>query len=317
MEFGLHVGTRGAAGKPEGLRTIALTAQALGFAHIGLSDHVVIATDVDSWYPYTDNGKWFAQDSGYCLEQISLLNFLAACTESIRLLSSVMVVPYRHPVLTAKMLATADIMSNGRLTVGIGAGWMAEEMRLLDTPPFAERGKVTDEYIQAFRNLWTTSEPEFHGKYVDYDHLKFEPKPVQKPHPPLWVGGESRPARRRAAHLGDAWYPVSNNPGARMDTAQRFGNAFDNVRQMAAEAGRDPTNIHAALLAIGYRLEADAGSGTERRIFTGSAQAIIDDIGQYRDRDLKHMIISFESDDLHQSIDTIEAFAAQIMPAFG
>ncbi|MFT5174346.1 MAG: putative F420-dependent oxidoreductase [Gammaproteobacteria bacterium] len=315
MEFGLHVGTRGAAGTPDGLRSIAIKAQSLGFSHIGLSDHVVIATDVESWYPYTDNGKWFAQDSGYCLEQISLLNFLAGCTETIRLLSSVMVVPYRHPILTAKMLVTADVMSKGRLIVGVGSGWMAEEMRLLDSPPFADRGQITNEYIQAFRNLWTESAPEFHGKFVDYAHLKFEPKPLQKPHPPIWVGGESRPARRRAAQLGDAWYPVSNNPAALLDTAQRFASAFDSVQHMAAAAGRDPANIDSALLAIGYRLEADASNSPERRTFTGSAQAIIDDIGGYRDHALKHMIISFESDDLNKSIDTLEAFASDIMPA--
>ncbi len=316
MEYGLHVGTRGAAGTPDGLQAIALKAQSLGFAHLGLSDHVVIATDVESVYPYTDNGKWFAQDSGYCLEQLSLLSFLAGVTQRIRLLTSVMVAPYRHPVLTAKMLATADVISKGRIIVGVGAGWMAEEMRLLDSPAFAERGKVTDEYIQAFRNLWTEANPQFHGTHVNYDQLKFEPKPVQKPHPPLWIGGESRPARRRAARLGDAWYPVNNNPAAPLDTPEKFGVAFDSVRQMAATAGRDPATIEAALLAIGYRHEPGVGDSDARRIFTGGTQAIIDDIGGYREHGLNHLVVAFESDDLQRSLDTLDAFASQIMPAF-
>ena len=168
MKFGLHLGTRGVAGTPDGLNALALKAESLGFEHLGFSDHVVIATDVDSVYPYTANGKWFAQDTGYCLDQLSLLSFVAGFTDTIRLLTSVMVVPYRHPVLTAKMLATADVVSKGRITVGIGAGWMAEEMALLDSPPHARRGKVTDEYVQAFRNLWSEPLPEL--KKIHLEH---------------------------------------------------------------------------------------------------------------------------------------------------
>jgi probable F420-dependent oxidoreductase len=318
MKFGLHLGTRGVAGTPQGLRTLALKAEALGFVHLGFSDHVVIATDVDSVYPYTANGKWFAQDTGYCLDQLSLLSYVAGFTDTIRLLTSVMVVPYRHPVLTAKMLATADVVSNGRVTVGIGAGWMAEEMALLDSPPHGARGKVTDEYVRAFQNLWTEPLPAFAGEFVNYDGLLFEPKPVQKPYPPLWMGGEAKPARRRAALLGDAWYPVGNNPRARFESAEAFGDALDEIRNVAADNGRDPDALDSALLAIWFKLGTTeaAVDGSGRRVFTGDSAAIIDDIEQYARRGLGHLVIGFESDDLQRSLETLEQFSEEVIAAF-
>lgn len=123
MKFGIHLGLRGPAAAPQSLTEIARTAEELGFEYLGFSDHVVIAAAVDSVYPYTADGRWFAQDSGECLEQISTICFVAAATTRIRLLTSVMVLPHRPPLLAAKILATADILSAGRLTVGVG--WMS------------------------------------------------------------------------------------------------------------------------------------------------------------------------------------------------
>ena len=125
--------------------------------------------------------------------------------------------PYRPAVLTAKLLSTADVLSGGRVIAGVGSGWMKEEFDALDTPPFAARGAVTDEYIQAWKSLWTQDRPAMDGKHVRFDNVLSKPKPVSKPHPPIWVGGESAPAIRRAAHVGDAWYPVAEQ---RADDAQ-------------------------------------------------------------------------------------------------
>ena len=140
MKFGLHLGTRGAAMDPAGLITIAKRAEELGFGHLGLSDHVVLTEHVTTPYPYTKNRKWFAQDTGECLDQLTALSFVAAATTDIRLLTSVMVLPHRHPILSAKMLATIDHLSGGRLTVGVGAGWMREEIELLGAPSYERRG---------------------------------------------------------------------------------------------------------------------------------------------------------------------------------
>mgnify|MGYP002152638149 CR=1 FL=1 len=134
MDFGLHLGTRGATAGPEGLRAMACHCEALGYGYLGFNDHIVIAKAVESKYPYDKSGLWPAADTGTCLEQLMTIAYVAAVTENIRLLTSVMVLPHRAPVLAAKMLATADVLSRGRLTVGVGIGWFLD--RWLDTTPW-------------------------------------------------------------------------------------------------------------------------------------------------------------------------------------
>src|SRR5262245_24621116 len=149
MKFGLHFGSRGVVGDPDSLRTVAQKAEALGYEHFGMSDHVIVATEVESTYPYSKTGKFFAQDTGVSLEQVTALSFAAAATGRIRLLTSVLVLPHRHPVLAAKMLATVDVLSKGRLTEGVGVGWMSEEIAFLGGPPFDDRVKASEETIKA------------------------------------------------------------------------------------------------------------------------------------------------------------------------
>ena len=120
------------------------------------------------------------------------------------------------------MLATIDVLSGGRLVVGIGAGWLKAEFDAVGTTPFAERGAVTDEYMDAFRTMWTQERAVVHGKYINIDGLLFDPKPVQKPYPPIWVGGETGPSMRRAARIGDAWYPIGSNNAHLLDTLPRL-----------------------------------------------------------------------------------------------
>lgn len=314
MQFGLHLGIRGPAADPDSLRIIAAEAEALGFAYLGFSDHVVIADQVDSPYPYTKSGRWFAEDSGECLEQVTTLSFVAAVTSRIRLLTSVMVLPHRPPVLAAKMLNTIDVLSKGRLTVGLGVGWMAEEIALLDGPPFASRGAAADEYIQAFRILWTEDNPSFHGEHVQFDGLKFHPKSPQSPHPPLWVGGEAKPGRRRAGRLGDGWYPVGNNPRSPFDTPKRYAAGLGDVFAAAEAVGRDPSDIARSLYVIWYKLgEAETTPEGTRRSFTGTADDILGDISAYRDVGLQHLVIGGESGDLEQCLDRMRRFESDIM----
>ncbi len=314
MKFGLHLGIRGPAAAPETLATIAREAEALGFEHLGFSDHVVIADEVGSTYPYTEDGRWFAEDTGECLEQVTTLAFVAASTTKIRLLTSIMVLPHRPVVLAAKMLNTVDVLSKGRLTVGVGVGWMAEEIALLQGPPFEARGAAADEYIQAFRTLWTEDKPAFHGKHVRFDGLKFHPKPVQHPHPPIWVGGESRAGRRRAGRLGDGWYPMSNNPSALFDTPERYAAGLAEVIAAAEAAGRDPATISRGLFVIGFEIgEAKRGEDGKRRRFTGSADDILEDIEAFAAVGLQHLIIGGESRDIGQCLDRIRGFENQIM----
>ena len=314
MKFGLHFGSRGVAGEPDSLKAVAEKAEALGYEHFGMSDHVVVATDVASAYPYSTTGKFYAQDTGISLEQVTALSFVAAATSRIRLLTSVMVLPHRHPVLAAKMLATVDVLSKGRLTLGVGVGWMAEEIALLGGPPFADRAKASDEYIRGFRELWTSDKPAQRGEFASFEKLLFAPKPVQKSGPPVWVGGETRAARVRAGRLGDGWYPVAINPKLPLDTPALFGDGLAEVRAEAQRSGRDPSGIAGALLAIHSRIGAEQkGRDGSRLAFTGSAQAIVDDIGRFRERGLQHLLVGGDGSDLAGTIERLEQFASEVM----
>jgi probable F420-dependent oxidoreductase len=202
MDFGVATVTRGACAAREGYIAVAEAAERLGFGFISVNDHVVVPRDIASRYPYSESGEWAARTAGECLDQLNTLAFIAARTERVRLLTSVMVVPQRHPVLTAKMLATIDVLSKGRLIVGCGVGWMKEEFEALGAPPFAERGSATDEYLDAMKALWTQDAPKFRGKHVSFDDVIFAPKPVAKPHPPIWIGGESAVALKRTGARG-------------------------------------------------------------------------------------------------------------------
>ncbi len=315
MKFGLHLGTRGAAGEPDGLAAIARHAETRGFAHLGFSDHIVIARAYDSRYPYNETGIWPATETGFCLEQITTVCFAAAATTRIRLLTSVMVLPHREPLLTAKMLSTLDVLSKGRLTLGVGVGWMAEELALLGAPAYGDRGVASNEYIEAFRELWTAATPSYQGEHVKFDGLLFAPKPVQKPHPPIWVGSEGAAARRRAGRLGDGWYPVGSNPRAFLDTPEALADGLADVRRHAEAAGRDPDALDVALYVPWFRLgEAEEGRDGGRRRFTGAAEAIAGDAAAFADAGLRHLVIGFESDDLQDSLDRIDAFADAVMP---
>ena len=314
MDFGLHLGVRGPAADPDSLRVIAQEAECLGFTHLGLSDHIVIADKVDSPYPYTKTGRWFAEDSGECLEQLTTLAFIAAATSDIRLLTSVMVIPHRPPVLTAKMLNTLDVLSKGRLTVGLGVGWMKEEVTLLNGPKFEQRGAVANEYIEAFKILWTDEAPAYDGTHVNFSDIKFFPKQVQTPHPPLWIGGEARLARERAGRLGNGWYPVGNNPDAPFDTPKRYARGLKDVQDTAIASNRDPTEIACGVYIIWYSPgKAVKTIKGERQTFTGSPSEILSDIAEYEKVGLQHLVIGGESNDLETCLNRMRVFNKEVM----
>ena len=246
MDFGIHIGTRGCLTTRENIMAVASGAEASGYAIIGVADHLIVPVHTDVRYPYTADGIWPGAPTGECFDAIATLTFLAGFTQRIKLLTSVLVVPHRPAVLTAKLLTTADVLSGGRVIAGVGSGWMKEEFAALDTPPFEDRGAVTDEYIRAWKSLWTEDRPSIDGKHVRFDNVVFKPKPVSKPHPPIWVGGESAPALRRAAQVGDGWYPVSNNAHVLMNTPALLKAGIDRLHRAAEKAGRDPTSIDIA-----------------------------------------------------------------------
>ena len=243
MKYGFPLPGRGPLAAPERLGIIARKGEELGFDALLTGDHILVPRHISSTYPYTESGEFPGSGSGESMEQITLLSYIAGQTSKIRLVTSVLIVPHRNPLIAAKSLATLDVLSGGRLVVGGGVGWMREEFQALGLPPFEERGAVTDEYIRAFKILWTEDDPSFEGKYISFDDISFLPKPVQKPHPPIWVGGESRPALRRAAELANGWYPLGSNPTFPMGTPEQLKGGLERLAEYTRRFGRDPSEI--------------------------------------------------------------------------
>jgi probable F420-dependent oxidoreductase len=243
MKIGFNAPTAGPLAAPNVLTQICIAGEAMEFDYATFSDHVVILTNINARYPYSETGEFPSGSASDRYEQLTEIAFIAAKTSRLRLVTSVMVLPHRPPVLSAKILSTIDVLSGGRLTIGIGAGWLQEEFEAIGAPPFAARGAVTNEYLHAFRTLWTKDDPRFEGEYVKFGGIVFAPKPTQKPHPPIWVGGESGPALRRTVQFGDAWYPIGTNPTHPLDSLARYRAGIDRLRTLAIEAGRDPMSI--------------------------------------------------------------------------
>ena len=310
MQFGFYLPTHGPASHPAALKQIATTGDRLGFHSVVVGDHIIVPTEADSQYPYSVGGEVPWDTDGEHLEQLTTLTFLAGITERIRLVPSVMIVPYREPVLTAKILSTIDVLSEGRLTLGIGVGWLEEEFVALNSPPFNQRGKVTDEYLRAIKELWTSDDPTFDGEYCRFSNVKMSPKPVQKPHPPIWVGGQSRAAIRRAVEHGNAWHPVGATPATPLEPEELAEN-IDYMHRHAEHIGRDPAEVEVAMKAPLY--DVALTSGDTRRRFSGTPEQILQDINLYADLGVGHLIFDIRSPDLSQSLERMTWLAEEVM----
>ena len=197
VRYGFYLPTRGPTATRDGVLALAREGERLGLHSAMIADHIVFPVESESIYPYTLDRRH--PGGGDALETFAILGVVAGATERLRLVTSVLVLPYRNPVLTAKIVASLDVLSGGRVTLGVGVGWLKEEFEALGSPDFDKRGAVTDEWIAIFKQLWTQSPASFAGEYYRYSNIRAEPFPLQKPHPPIWVGGHSRAALRRTA----------------------------------------------------------------------------------------------------------------------
>ncbi len=238
MKCGLHIGGGAVMGLPDAARQIGEAAETLGFDGIVTGDHIAIPKEIASAYPYTK----MAESLGYnpyqvfttldWMDSFTVMGLLVPVTETVRLGTSVTIVPYRHPFDMARVVASLDQASAGRVIFGAGVGWMREEFDLLGIP-FAERGARTDEYLDVMKAVWAEEHPRFAGRFVEIERdLHFAPKPHRRPHPPIWVGGESTPALRRVVRFGEGWHI---GPVAIEDVRPRF----DELRRLMEEGGRD------------------------------------------------------------------------------
>ena len=316
MRLGFGITGRGPLTASEAVSAMARKGEELGFDLVVAPDHVIVPKDIDSIYPYTEGGEFPGGVSGEAIEQLTTLSFMAGQTSRIRLGTSVMIVPHRNPVLTAKMLATLDMLSQGRLILGVGAGWMREEFEALDLPAFEERGDVTDEYIRVFKELWTSDEPSFDGKYCRFSNVTFLPKPAQKPHPPIWIGGESPRALRRAAELGNGWSPIGSNPQFPLHRPEQFQAAIGRLAERCRRAGREPSEVEIIYRTHQYRLEDGPNTSSDRAQFTGSAEQIAGDIHRYEEMGVGTVTVDFArlSGSISEMLHHMEEFATRVKP---
>jgi probable F420-dependent oxidoreductase len=211
MRFGVHLVAAGQMIAGEKIARVARRAEELGYDSLWVSDHIVFPIELTSPYPYSPDGKLPLDPTHPLLEPFTVLSYAAAVTKTVKLGTSVIIVPYRDPIISAKIIASLDVLSGGRFIFGVGVGWLGEEFQALRLD-LKNRASQTREALLAMKACWTQDDPEFHGKFYDFGGIKFAPKPCQTPHPPIWFGGNSMPALKRAVELGTGWHAVWETP---------------------------------------------------------------------------------------------------------
>ncbi len=293
MQVGVSVPNFSRLGTREAVVEIAQQAEALGYDSIWTTDHVMVQKGQE--IPY-----------GHILEALTTLSYLAALTQRVRLGTSVIVFPQRNPVLVAKEAATLDQLSGGRLILGLGAGWNEREFASLGVD-FHDRGRRLDEYIGVLRELWTASEPRFEGRYVAFSDILFSPRPMQPNGPPIWLGGGSPAALRRAARLCDAWHPVGIG-------VARFADGMRRIAELAN--GRQVVGSLRINTAIGRTLpEVRTASGQVQETLSGSVDEVVARIKEYQAAGLSYLVTQFGTSDLETYLSDMRRFAAEVRPA--
>jgi probable F420-dependent oxidoreductase len=313
MRYGFYLPTRGPTATRDGILSLAREGERLGLHSAMVADHIVFPVESRSTYPYTLDGKH--PSVGDALDAFSILGLVAGATERLRLVTSVLVLPYRNPVLTAKMAASLDVLSGGRLILGVGAGWLKEEFEALNSPAFEARGAVTDEWIAIFKQLWSTSPASFAGRFYRYADIRCEPFPLQKPHPPIWVGGHSRAALRRTARHGDGWHPVGAVAASPLPPHEMRVH-LDTLKRLTEAEGRDFSTLTISYKAALY----DAGLASpdgSRRPFSGQPAEIADDIRTFAAIGIGELIFDFRGRSITESVERLQRFAVEVMPLVG
>ena len=293
-----------------GIREFCERAERLGFESVMAGDHIVLPVGGTNQYPYTPTGAFQRPSDEPFLETMTMLGFMAACTSEIRLGSTVLILPYRNPVVQAKMFASLDVLSGGRIICGVGVGWLEKEFDILGVP-YADRGPMTDEFLAIFNALWTEEVPDYQGKYYRIDGIYFEPKPIQQPRIPIWVGGHTRRALRRTAKYGDCWHTTRQTPDF---VAQNL----PYLREQTELAGRDPADITISLKRSLHFTDmggAEEGVGVRSGgALINTTQAVIDDVHYCNELGIDQLTFDFRVDGIGPCIQVMEHLAEHILP---
>ena len=299
MKFGVTVPNNWGIENAKEALSFGPLAEELGYDSVWVMDHLF------------NNGyiRERLDDKPY-YHPLATLSYLAATTERVLLGTSVLVLPYHNPVELAKYAATLDQMSDGRVTLGVGVGAMTEEFAALGIP-MSERGALTNECIRVMKELWTNQAPSYHSSRWNFDDLRFSPKPVQQPHIPLWIGGASPGALRRAARLGDGWHPSGLTP-------EEYAVRRQQVRELAERAGRDPDSL---TMSARVEVEATGGPSSDRaasraRIPGNDLEQAAISIAAYRDAGVEHLVLALNTGEVGRIRSLMEDLAGQALPQF-
>lgn len=305
MDFGVHLPHLGRQADRQSLMEFARRADALGYHSAWVSDHITWPAEVASRYPYSDNGDFPAPFNTPWLDPLGTLLFVAACTERIRLGTTVLILGYRPPVQTAKMLATLDVLSEGRTILGVGVGWMREEFEALGMP-FDHRGARGDEQLEVFEALFTQPLPAYEGRFYRFPGLGFQPRPVNG-HIPVWVGGDTEPAFRRAGRYGDAYH-------AAFEPLEAVEEHWGHVKAAAVECGRDPSTL---TLSIRVYLDFE-GMTDPAKSLSGSAAQMREQLARFSEAGVSHLLLDVVAPGgVAGRQEAMERFAAEVMTGAG
>jgi probable F420-dependent oxidoreductase len=311
MDIGFDIRTPAAAESPSALTDLVVAGESMGFDYTTISDHLVAVSSVQPKY---GEGRSAGAGVGRSHEQLTTIAFLAAKTTRLRFVSAVLVAPYRPAVLAAKMLSTIDHLSGGRLTIGVGTGWVKDEFAALGAS-FGDRGRTTNEHLTTMKRLWAGESAgeapsevrDGEGEGADPSKVFIYPPSLQRPHPPIWIGGMSAPAMRRAAQFADSWYPMMNDAAKPLDTLGLLRQGIAEIRQKADEAGRNPDDVTVALRIAAYGEEVDP---------TGPLADHCTDLRAIEDLGVASVDFRFADASPEKVVEKMEAFAFNTFNAF-
>ena len=312
LKFGVSIKSSVIPDQPMGSQVIhivrlAQTAERLGFDSIWIPDRTVFPADISLRYPDRFEDGPEIPVSQQVLEPVVTMGYLAGLTSTIKLGFGVVVLPFRHPVLNAKMVTTLDVLSGGRVIFGAGVGWMPEEFEGMNVP-FSQRGKLTDEHIEMFKELCSSGLANYSGKYFGISGKIFYPKPIQQPHPPVWIGGRSQAAILRAARLGDGWFPIGLTP-------EEIQHDRQCLRESAEKFNRDPDEIVVGL-SSSLNIPVKHHSNYSSSLRNQSTRKTIDKLTRYREVGLNYYVASIPGLDTESAVEAMTVLANDIVPAF-
>ena len=299
--------------EPDEMRPLELArlAERLGYHSLWLSDHVCMGRDTGTRHTANTSGTRAYPERPVMLDVVATIGALAAVTERIHLAPSVLIAPYRHPLVVAHQFATLDVLSGGRLVMTAGSGWDPQEFAAVGAD-FDHRGAITEECVEIWKHAWTEPWLNWDGRFYEIADVSVEPKPVQKPHPPIVFGAVTEVGARRAARSCDGLYPMFLDAYAEPG---RFGRLRDAVLREAERVGRDLAGFRLYAFASG-RVADEAVSG-RRRTLTGAAEQVLDDLRRFADHGYSHVTMHLDvpSGTIDELFESAERFAEEVLPA--